>query len=102
MQRGSNTKKGVKRKWQTHRILCQTRAQIYGRQALYRRYGEKPVCEVCARIGTAVEKRGRIEAHHSNYNVPKRIIALCRRHHKAWHRIFLATYPRDIERKIYN
>ena len=34
---------------------------------------------------------GQIEAHHLDYNKPLDVVWLCRNHHLAWHRIFLAA-----------
>lgn len=33
---------------------------------------------------------GQIEGHHLDYNIPLAVMWLCKEHHKAWHRVFLA------------
>lgn len=45
-------------------------------------------CVVCKRI-TGVEVKA--QAHHSDYNKPFDVMWLCSKHHRAWHRLFLAT-----------
>ena len=41
----------------------------------------KKPCEIC--------QKSPADAHHSDYSKPLEVIWLCRRHHKAWHKIFI-------------
>ncbi len=43
---------------------------------------ERQPCKVCG--------SKRVEAHHSDYSKPLRVIWYCQRHHQAWHRRFKA------------
>lgn len=49
--------------------------QIYRRKKLPRK------CVICGKLNA--------EIHHSDYTKPLEIILLCKKHHAAWHRIFL-------------
>jgi hypothetical protein len=48
----------------------------------------KPLtCEVCFCIYGISSKA---EAHHCNYKKPMELLWLCPKHHRAWHRVFIA------------
>lgn len=37
--------------------------------------------------------RGKIQAHHCDYNKPLEVMWLCTKHHNAWHRVFIPEIP---------
>jgi len=37
---------------------------------------------------------GEINAHHCDYSKPLDIVWCCVKHHKAWHKLFIAEYPK--------
>ena len=44
---------------------------------------QKDICKFCG--------AGKAQAHHNDYNKPLDVLWLCVDHHRAWHRIFMAT-----------
>lgn len=55
------------------------------------------------RNGTLVKEPCRIcgceeaQAHHCDYGKPLEVMWLCRPHHDAWHRVFEADYPEELD-----
>jgi hypothetical protein len=81
------------------------KAQRLARRALLRGEIKRPeICEICSRVQikypTRIIAPAPIEMHHEDYNEPLKIQWLCKEHHKASHRIFLAENIKSEQDKI--
>lgn len=51
-------------------------------------------CVVCEKL---YRQEVRAHAHHTDYNRPLEVMWLCHKHHRAWHKVFLAEDIGDIK-----
>ncbi len=61
-------------------------AHQYIKREIYNKGIQPGAC--CIGNGNCSDK---VDAHHSDYTKLDQIIWLCRKHHKAWHRLFVAV-----------
>jgi len=74
-------KKTMKRQRKIHAKKYKARSLFYAAKK-----GKRIVPQPCCHCG-----KSPAHGHHSNYNKPLEVVWYCRKHHNAWHRLFLAT-----------
>lgn len=79
----------AKRAWKSQN-KAKTRAQSVISNALRDRKLTPCPCRVCRKL---YNQEVKAHAHHCDYNKPLEVMWLCPKHHKAWHRVFLAEQP---------